>query len=44
MRIVDWPKRNRGRGKNLQLPYLLPWSESPRDYHRVPAEVGGWRK
>jgi hypothetical protein len=40
MRLVYWIWRSSGRGKHLQLVYLLLWSESPLESHRMPAGIG----
>lgn len=41
---MGWRWRNLGRGKDLQLVYLLRWPERPVVSQGVPAEVGNWDK
>lgn len=40
MKQGDWTWRNRRRGEDLQLAYLLPWSQWLAGSYRVPADVG----
>lgn len=44
MKQGDWTWKNRRRGEDLQLDFLLPWSQWLAGSYRVPAAVGVARK